>query len=45
MINNRQFAVIHLNYDLEQKPQKLTLDYNMFMDDSIRVMPIMQPLN
>ena len=34
MINNRQFAVIHLNYELEQKPQKLILDYNMFLDDS-----------
>ena len=34
MINDRQFAVINLNYRLEQKPQKLILDYNMFLDDS-----------
>ena len=33
-INDRQFAVINLNYRLEQKPQKLILDYNMFLDDS-----------
>ena len=33
-INDRQFAVINLNYRLEQKPQKLSLDYNMFLDDS-----------
>ena len=33
-INDRQFAVINLNYELEQKPQKLILDYNMFLDDS-----------
>lgn len=32
--NDRQFAVINLNYELEQKPQKLILDYNMFLDDS-----------
>ncbi|MFB5284712.1 HupE/UreJ family protein [Peribacillus sp. Hz7] len=34
MIDDRQFAVINLNYKLEQKPQKLILDYNMFLDDS-----------
>ena len=33
-INDRQFAVINLNYKLENKPEKLVLDYNMFMDDS-----------
>ena len=33
-INDRQFAVINLNYRLEQRPQKLILDYNMFLDDS-----------
>lgn len=33
-INDRQFAVMNLNYELEQKPQKLILDYNMFLDDS-----------
>ena len=34
MINDRQFAVINLNYKLEHKPEKLVLDYNIFMDDS-----------
>ena len=34
MINDRQFAVINLNYKLEEKPEKLILDYNIFMDDS-----------
>lgn len=34
MINDRQFAVMNLNYELEQTPQKLILDYNMFLDDS-----------
>jgi hydrogenase/urease accessory protein HupE len=34
MINDRQFAVINLNYKLENKPEKLVLDYNIFMDDS-----------
>lgn len=33
-INDRQFAVINLNYELEQKPHKLILEYNMFLDDS-----------
>ena len=33
-INDRQFAVINLNYKLENKPEKLVLDYNIFMDDS-----------
>ena len=33
-INDRQFAVINLNYKLEHKPEKLILDYNMFLDDS-----------
>ncbi|MBT2756809.1 HupE/UreJ family protein [Mesobacillus foraminis] len=33
-INERQFAVMNLNYELDQKPQKVILDYNMFLDDS-----------
>ncbi|TCN19751.1 HupE/UreJ family protein [Mesobacillus foraminis] len=33
-INNRQFAVINLNYNIDDTPQKLILDYNMFLDDS-----------
>ena len=34
MIEDRQFAVISLNYKLEEKPEKLILNYNMFLDDS-----------
>jgi hydrogenase/urease accessory protein HupE len=33
-INDRPFAVINLNYQLEHKPDKLFLEYNMFLDDS-----------
>jgi adenylate kinase family enzyme len=33
-IEDRQFAVIHLDYALDHKPQKLALEYNMFLDDS-----------
>ncbi|WP_010677726.1 HupE/UreJ family protein [Bacillus timonensis] len=33
-IDGRQFAVIDLNYELDEKPEKLVLDYNIFLDDS-----------
>lgn len=33
-IDGRQFAVIDLNYELKEKPEKLVLDYNVFLDDS-----------
>lgn len=33
-INDKQFAAIHLNYELDQKPQTLILNYHMFLDDS-----------
>jgi hydrogenase/urease accessory protein HupE len=33
-IDDRPFAVMNLNYQLEQKPEKLNLVYNMFLDDS-----------
>lgn len=34
MINEKPFAVINLIYTMEHKPQKLVMEYNMFMDDS-----------
>ena len=34
MIEDRQFAVINLDYALDHKPEKLALEYNMFLDDS-----------
>jgi hydrogenase/urease accessory protein HupE len=33
-INDRQFAVINLDYKLDHKPESLNLVYNMFLDDS-----------
>ncbi|MDN4494880.1 HupE/UreJ family protein [Ureibacillus aquaedulcis] len=33
-ISNKQFAVMNLTYELGDKPQKLVLNYNMFLDDS-----------
>ncbi|MFC7687367.1 HupE/UreJ family protein [Ureibacillus sp. GCM10028918] len=33
-INNKQFAVMNLTYELGDKPHKLVLNYNMFLDDS-----------
>ncbi|WP_018391915.1 HupE/UreJ family protein [Bacillus sp. 37MA] len=33
-INERPFAVVDLTYKLDQKPEKLVLEYNMFLDDS-----------
>ncbi|MFB5088386.1 HupE/UreJ family protein [Psychrobacillus sp. PGGUH221] len=33
-INDKQFAVMNLKYQLEDNPEKLVLDYNMFLDDS-----------
>ncbi len=33
-INNKLFAVINLNYQLEHKPEKLVLNYHMFLDDT-----------
>ncbi|MDM5333068.1 HupE/UreJ family protein [Ureibacillus composti] len=33
-INDKQFAVMNLKYQLEDTPEKLVLDYNMFLDDS-----------
>ncbi|MEY2193898.1 HupE/UreJ family protein [Neobacillus sp. BF23-41] len=34
MIKERPFAVINLAYKTEHKPEKLVVQYNMFMDDS-----------
>lgn len=34
MINEKQFAVVNLTYKLDQKPEKLVLEYNMFLDDA-----------
>ncbi|WP_160726091.1 HupE/UreJ family protein [Bacillus sp. USDA818B3_A] len=34
MIKERPFAVINLNYPIEHKPEKLVIEYNMFLDDS-----------
>jgi hypothetical protein len=34
MIKERPFAVINLEYKIENKPKKLLVKYNMFMDDS-----------
>lgn len=34
MINEKPFAVINLTYTIEHKPEKLVMEYNMFMDDS-----------
>ncbi|MCH6267703.1 HupE/UreJ family protein [Neobacillus citreus] len=34
MINEKPFSVINLNYNIEHKPQKLVMEYNMFLDDS-----------
>jgi hydrogenase/urease accessory protein HupE len=34
MIEDRPFAVINLVYNLEHKPEKLVVEYNMFLDDS-----------
>ncbi|MBU8918602.1 HupE/UreJ family protein [Bacillus sp. FJAT-29953] len=33
-IKERPFAVINLAYNIEHKPEKLVMEYNMFMDDS-----------
>lgn len=33
-INDKLFAVINLNYQLEHKPEKLVLNYHMFLDDT-----------
>jgi hydrogenase/urease accessory protein HupE len=33
-INERPFAVIDLTYHIEHKPEKLVVQYNMFLDDS-----------
>jgi hydrogenase/urease accessory protein HupE len=33
-INERPFAVIHLEYQTNHKPEKLVVEYNMFLDDS-----------
>lgn len=33
-IEKRQFAVINLSYKLDRKPEKLSLVYNIFLDDS-----------
>ncbi|WP_286228578.1 HupE/UreJ family protein [Neobacillus mesonae] len=34
MIKERPFAVINLAYNIEHKPEKLVVEYNMFMDNS-----------
>ncbi len=34
MIEDRQFAVMNMTYVLENKPEKLVMDYNLFLDDS-----------
>ncbi|MEH7306972.1 HupE/UreJ family protein [Neobacillus drentensis] len=34
MIKERPFAIINLAYNIKHKPEKLTVEYNMFMDDS-----------
>ncbi|WP_256358047.1 HupE/UreJ family protein [Bacillus sp. sid0103] len=34
MIKERPFAVINLAYNIKHKPEKLMVEYNMFMDDS-----------
>lgn len=34
MIKERPFAVIDLTYKIEHKPEKLVIEYNMFLDDS-----------
>jgi hypothetical protein len=34
MIEDRPFAVINLTYNIEHKPEKLVVEYNMFLDDS-----------
>lgn len=34
MIKERPFAVINLDYNTEHKPEKLVVEYNMFLDDS-----------
>ncbi|CAH2713184.1 hypothetical protein BACCIP111895_00319 [Neobacillus rhizosphaerae] len=34
MIKERPFAVINLAYNIDHKPEKLVVEYNMFMDDS-----------
>jgi hydrogenase/urease accessory protein HupE len=34
MKEDRPFAIINLIYNIEHKPQKLVVEYNMFMDDS-----------
>ncbi|WP_423798359.1 HupE/UreJ family protein [Neobacillus sp. SAB-20_R2A] len=34
MIKERPFAVINLAYNIDHKPEKLVMEYNMFMDDS-----------
>jgi len=33
-IDDQQFAVINLAYEVNEKPEKLVVDYNMFFDDS-----------
>ncbi|WP_066307220.1 HupE/UreJ family protein [Bacillus sp. FJAT-29814] len=34
MINEKPFAVVNLAYNIEHKPEKLVVEYSMFMDDS-----------
>ncbi|MFK9091909.1 HupE/UreJ family protein [Bacillus salipaludis] len=34
MIEDRQFAVMNMTYKIEQMPEKLVVDYNLFLDDS-----------
>lgn len=34
MIKERPYAVINLAYNIEHKPEKLVVEYNMFLDDS-----------
>jgi hydrogenase/urease accessory protein HupE len=34
MVKDRPFAVIDLAYEIEHKPEKLVVEYNMFLDDS-----------
>jgi hydrogenase/urease accessory protein HupE len=34
MVEDRPFAVINLTYNIKHKPEKLVIEYNMFLDDS-----------
>jgi len=34
MIEDRPFAVMNMTYELHHKPERLSLDYNLFLDDS-----------